>query len=173
MGPLCHSCQAPGGPQETSSLFACPGLALWGVQDEALGQSRLKTCSFASRSSPFEEVVQMNFEVASFSSLSGSQPITWQVEYPHGAPSDTTISEVFVSQKDLVGIVPLAMVRRLPQAAPGARWPLCSTVAAIVSGCGLPVLPCPTAISLGRLSSRGSPGPHTKCVSVPALFSWL
>lgn len=61
------------------------------------------------RSSPFEEVVQMNFEVASFSSLSGSQPITWQVEYPHGAPSDTTISEVFVSQKDLAGIVPLAM----------------------------------------------------------------
>ncbi|XP_058512615.1 transmembrane protein 132C [Ochotona princeps] len=61
------------------------------------------------RSSPFEEVVQMNFEVASFSSLSGSQPITWQVEYPRRPPSDTTISEVFVSQKDLAGIVPLAM----------------------------------------------------------------
>ena len=52
----------------------------------------------------------MNFEIAGFSSLSGTQPITWQVEYPHTGTTDVAASEIFVSQKDLVGIVPLAMV---------------------------------------------------------------
>ena len=55
----------------------------------------------------------MNFEIASFSSLSGSQPITWQVEYPRRGTTDIAVSEIFISQKDLVGIVPLAMVRLL------------------------------------------------------------
>ncbi|KAM6052041.1 transmembrane protein 132C isoform 1-T1 [Chlamydotis macqueenii] len=57
----------------------------------------------------FNEVVQMNFEIASFSSLSGTQPITWQVEYPRKGTTDITLSEIFICQKDLVGIVPLAM----------------------------------------------------------------
>ncbi|KAM5310752.1 transmembrane protein 132C [Glossophaga mutica] len=57
----------------------------------------------------FREVVQMNFEIASFSSLSGTQPITWQVEYPRKGTTDVAVSEIFISQKDLVGIVPLAM----------------------------------------------------------------
>ena len=52
----------------------------------------------------------MNFEIAGFSSLSGTQPITWQVEYPHTGTTDVAASEIFVSQKDLVGIVPFAMV---------------------------------------------------------------
>ncbi|XP_032327122.1 transmembrane protein 132C isoform X1 [Camelus ferus] len=60
-------------------------------------------------SSLFNEVVQMNFEIASFSSLSGTQPITWQVEYPRKGTTDIAVSEIFTSQKDLVGIVPLAM----------------------------------------------------------------
>ncbi|XP_061865827.1 transmembrane protein 132C isoform X2 [Colius striatus] len=51
----------------------------------------------------------MNFEIASFSSLSGTQPITWQVEYPRKGTTDITLSEIFICQKDLVGIVPLAM----------------------------------------------------------------
>ncbi|XP_006874587.1 PREDICTED: transmembrane protein 132C-like [Chrysochloris asiatica] len=57
----------------------------------------------------FSEVVQMNFEIASFSSLSGTQPITWQVEYPRRGTSDTVMSEIRINQKGLVGIVPLAM----------------------------------------------------------------
>ncbi|XP_035197007.1 transmembrane protein 132C isoform X6 [Oxyura jamaicensis] len=57
----------------------------------------------------FNEVVQMNFEIASFSSLSGTQPVTWQVEYPRKGTTDITLSEIFICQKDLVGIVPLAM----------------------------------------------------------------
>ncbi|XP_063310409.1 transmembrane protein 132C [Pelobates fuscus] len=57
----------------------------------------------------FNEVVQMNFEITSFSSLSGTQPISWQVEYPGKGTSDVILSEIFISQKDLVGIVPLSM----------------------------------------------------------------
>uniref|UniRef100_A0A8C5PU94 Transmembrane protein 132C n=1 Tax=Leptobrachium leishanense TaxID=445787 RepID=A0A8C5PU94_9ANUR len=60
-------------------------------------------------SSQFNEVVQMNFEITSFSSLSGTQPISWQVEYPGKGASDVVLSEIFISQKDLVGIVPLSM----------------------------------------------------------------
>ncbi|NXA82221.1 T132C protein, partial [Thryothorus ludovicianus] len=57
----------------------------------------------------FHEVVQLDFEIASFSSLSGTQPISWQVEYPHRGSSDPALAEIFICQKDLVGIVPLAM----------------------------------------------------------------
>lgn len=59
----------------------------------------------------FSEVVRLNFEIASFSSLSGTQPISWQVEYPQKKMTEMALSEIFICQKDLVGIVPLAMVR--------------------------------------------------------------
>lgn len=88
-------------------------------------------CSFSRSSSLFSEVMQMNFEIASFSSLSGTQPIAWQVEYPRRATTDTAVSEIFISQKDLAGIVPLATVRcaatpaprGVPLSVPGAWHP--------------------------------------------------
>jgi hypothetical protein len=73
-------------------------------------------------SSLFNEVVQMNFEIASFSSLSGTQPITWQVEYPRKGTTDIAVSEIFISQKDLVGIVPLAMVSVSLLSLSSAHW---------------------------------------------------
>ncbi|KAF2982743.1 hypothetical protein EK904_008484 [Melospiza melodia maxima] len=57
----------------------------------------------------FHEVVQLEFEIASFSSLSGTQPISWQVEYPQHGSSEPALAEIFICQKDLVAIVPLAM----------------------------------------------------------------
>ncbi|XP_069353597.1 transmembrane protein 132C [Eulemur rufifrons] len=90
----------------------------WGVQQELGSGGKHVTATVACQrlgpsarnrsSSVFNEVVQMNFEIASFSSLSGTQPITWQVEYPRKGTTDIAVSEIFVSQKDLVGIVPLA-----------------------------------------------------------------
>ncbi|XP_070255563.1 transmembrane protein 132C [Myotis yumanensis] len=59
-------------------------------------------------SSALTEVVQLSFEIAGFSSLSGSQPIAWQLESPRAGASGSAVSELFVSQQDLVGIVPLA-----------------------------------------------------------------
>ncbi|KAM9329101.1 transmembrane protein 132C [Gastrophryne carolinensis] len=57
----------------------------------------------------YTEIVQMNFEITSFSSLSGTQPISWQLEYPGKPTTDYLLSEVFISQKDIVGIVPISM----------------------------------------------------------------
>ncbi|XP_012586244.1 PREDICTED: transmembrane protein 132C [Condylura cristata] len=90
----------------------------WDVQRELGSGGKHSTAAVVCRrlgssarnsSSSYTEVAQMNFEIASFSSLSGSQPITWQVEYPRRGGTDVTVSEIFISQKDLVGIVPLAM----------------------------------------------------------------
>uniref|UniRef100_A0A8D2CNR1 Transmembrane protein 132C n=1 Tax=Sciurus vulgaris TaxID=55149 RepID=A0A8D2CNR1_SCIVU len=89
----------------------------WDVKQEVGNGGKHATATVACQrlgprnrsSSSFSEVVQMNFEIASFSSLSGTQPITWQVEYPRKGNSDVVVSEIFISQKDLVGIVPLAM----------------------------------------------------------------
>ncbi|XP_058137199.1 LOW QUALITY PROTEIN: transmembrane protein 132C [Dasypus novemcinctus] len=89
----------------------------WDVKQELGGGRHATTTVVCQRlgaprgrnSSLLDEVVQMNFEIASFSSLSGTQPITWQVEYPQKGTTDSAVSELFVSQKDLVGIVPLAM----------------------------------------------------------------
>ncbi|XP_063000396.1 transmembrane protein 132C [Elgaria multicarinata webbii] len=72
-------------------------------------QRILQSSRSRSNSNMFSEVVRLNFEIASFSSLSGTQPITWQVEYPRKRTTDTALSEIFICQKDLVGIVPLAM----------------------------------------------------------------
>uniref|UniRef100_A0A8C2VFV7 Transmembrane protein 132C n=1 Tax=Chinchilla lanigera TaxID=34839 RepID=A0A8C2VFV7_CHILA len=92
---------------------------LWDVKQEVGNGGKHATTTVAcqrlglgarNRSSGlFSEVVQMNFEISSFSSLSGTQPIAWQVEYPRRGSSDVAVSEIFISQKDLVGIVPLAM----------------------------------------------------------------
>ncbi|XP_048199093.1 transmembrane protein 132C [Perognathus longimembris pacificus] len=91
----------------------------WAVRQEMGNGGKHATTSVACQrlgpgvgnrsSSAFSEVVQMNFEVASASSLSGTQPITWQVEYPRRGITDIAASEIFVSQKELEGIVPLAM----------------------------------------------------------------
>uniref|UniRef100_A0A670ZV65 Transmembrane protein 132D n=1 Tax=Pseudonaja textilis TaxID=8673 RepID=A0A670ZV65_PSETE len=60
--------------------------------------------------SPFSsEIMQMDFEMEALSEWPGMQFITWQVEYPGGRTSDLSISKIYVSQKDLVGILPLAM----------------------------------------------------------------
>lgn len=75
----------------------------------------------------------MNFEIASFSSLSGTQPITWQVEYPRKGTTDIAVSEIFISQKDLVGIVPLAMVSGVIRDAPVFSCLVASFLS--VSGC--------------------------------------
>ncbi|XP_063171681.1 transmembrane protein 132D-like [Candoia aspera] len=51
----------------------------------------------------------MDFEMEVLSELPETQLITWQVDYPGGRTSDLSISKIYVSQKDLVGILPLAM----------------------------------------------------------------
>ncbi|NWH39033.1 T132C protein, partial [Chloropsis hardwickii] len=91
----------------------------WDVQQEVgNGGKHSTTAVICQRIAPssrnrstslFHEVVQLDFEITSFSSLSGTQPISWQVEYPRRGSSEPALAEIFICQKDLVGIVPLAM----------------------------------------------------------------
>uniref|UniRef100_A0A4W3H6N4 Transmembrane protein 132C n=1 Tax=Callorhinchus milii TaxID=7868 RepID=A0A4W3H6N4_CALMI len=59
------------------------------------------------------EIMQMDFQMDNFSSLSVTRRILWQVEYPGsgGAQTDPekAVSELLVSQRDVSRIVPLAM----------------------------------------------------------------
>lgn len=57
------------------------------------------------------EVMQIDVEVEEPSDPPATQLVTWQVEYPGDITSDLGISKIYVSQKDVIGIVPLAMVR--------------------------------------------------------------
>lgn len=57
------------------------------------------------------EIMQIDFEIEDLADLAETQLITWQVEYPGATTSDLGISKIYVSQKELVGVLPLAMVR--------------------------------------------------------------
>ncbi|NWY73797.1 T132C protein, partial [Erithacus rubecula] len=57
----------------------------------------------------FHEVLQLSLEISSFSSLSGSQPISWQLEYPRHGAAEPALAQIFVCHRDLLAIVPLAM----------------------------------------------------------------
>lgn len=58
-----------------------------------------------------DEVMQIDVEVEAPSDLPATQLITWQVEYPGDITSDLGVSKIYVSQKDLISVIPLAMVR--------------------------------------------------------------
>ncbi|KAM5312815.1 transmembrane protein 132D [Glossophaga mutica] len=56
-----------------------------------------------------EEVMQIDVEVEEPSDPPATQLVTWQVEYPGDVTSDLGVSEIYVRQKDLIGVIPLAM----------------------------------------------------------------
>lgn len=65
----------------------------------------------SSADGPSSEIMQIDFEIEDLPDLPETQLITWQVEYPGDTTSDLGVSKIYVSQKDLVGVLPLAMVR--------------------------------------------------------------
>ncbi|XP_015443374.1 transmembrane protein 132D [Pteropus alecto] len=56
-----------------------------------------------------DEVMQIDVQIGEPSDPPATQLVTWQVEYPGDVTSDLGISRIYVSQKDLVGVIPLAM----------------------------------------------------------------
>lgn len=69
-------------------------------------------CLFSRANGSFSEILQVDFGVDNSSGLAGAQQITWQVEYPaEASASELVVAEIFVSETNFVGIVPLAMVR--------------------------------------------------------------
>lgn len=60
----------------------------------------------------WQRVVQVDLEVDGGGSAVGSRSFSWAVEYPGIRPGmEETETHIHLAQKDLVGIVPLAMVR--------------------------------------------------------------
>ncbi|XP_049625171.1 transmembrane protein 132D-like [Suncus etruscus] len=55
-----------------------------------------------------DEVMQIDVVVEEPSDPEAAQLVTWQVEYPGAVTSDLGISEIYVSPKEQLGIVPLA-----------------------------------------------------------------
>ncbi|NXS81419.1 T132D protein, partial [Erpornis zantholeuca] len=70
---------------------------------------RKSAASQHSEDGPSSEIMQIDFEIEDLPDLPETQLITWQVEYPGDTTSDLGISKIYVSQKDLVGVLPLAM----------------------------------------------------------------
>lgn len=59
-----------------------------------------------------DEVMQVDVQIEEPSDPPATQLVTWQVEYPGDITSDLGVSKIYVSPKDLMGVIPLAMVRR-------------------------------------------------------------
>ncbi|XP_008852006.1 transmembrane protein 132D [Nannospalax galili] len=55
------------------------------------------------------EVMQIDIEIEGPSDPPTTQLVTWQVEYPGEITSDLGVSKIYVSQKDLIRLIPLAM----------------------------------------------------------------
>ncbi|XP_014642732.1 PREDICTED: transmembrane protein 132D-like [Ceratotherium simum simum] len=55
------------------------------------------------------EVMQIDIEIEEPSDMPTTQLVTWQVEYPGDITSDLGVSKIYVSQKDLIAVIPLAM----------------------------------------------------------------
>ncbi|XP_042767094.1 transmembrane protein 132D-like [Panthera leo] len=56
-----------------------------------------------------DEVMQVDVQIEEPSDPPATQLVTWQVEYPGDITSDLGVSKIYVSPKDLMGVIPLAM----------------------------------------------------------------
>lgn len=61
----------------------------------------------------FEEVMLVDFEMDNFITLQVSHSVLWRVEYPSTGETAESVTLVYVRQRDILGIVPLAEVRTL------------------------------------------------------------
>ncbi|XP_064210060.1 transmembrane protein 132C isoform X1 [Anguilla rostrata] len=93
--------------------------ALWMVSQDARSEGhrvvtlhcRRKESSYGQRAEGgFQRILQVDLEVDSFLGPLGSRSISWQVEYPGTRVlTEEAETEIHLAQKDLGGIVPLAM----------------------------------------------------------------
>nr|XP_055054580.1 transmembrane protein 132C isoform X1 [Misgurnus anguillicaudatus] len=91
-------------------------LAAWEIKQEVVpGSSSLsmfcqrKASSINEKSDgSFYEIMWVDFEIDNFINLQSSQSVRWQIEYPSTGASAEVITTVYISQRDIQGIVPLA-----------------------------------------------------------------
>uniref|UniRef100_A0A803K003 Transmembrane protein 132D n=2 Tax=Xenopus tropicalis TaxID=8364 RepID=A0A803K003_XENTR len=70
---------------------------------------RISSLSESSIDETFYEIFQIDFRIGSVSDPSGIQIITWQVEYFGQSLSELGVSKIYVNEKDIVGVIPIAM----------------------------------------------------------------
>ncbi|CAH2295708.1 transmembrane 132D [Pelobates cultripes] len=70
-----------------------------------------RTVSFAEirTDEAFYEIFQIDFRIGSVSDPSGVQIITWQIEYLGQSTSDLGVSKIYVTERDIIGVIPLSM----------------------------------------------------------------
>uniref|UniRef100_A0A671L5V4 Transmembrane protein 132C-like n=1 Tax=Sinocyclocheilus anshuiensis TaxID=1608454 RepID=A0A671L5V4_9TELE len=96
--------------------FTLSNLAAWEIKQEVVpGSSSLSMFCQRKASSTneklddsFYEIMWVDFEIDNFINLRSSQSIRWQIEYPSTGASAEVISTIYISQRDVQGIVPIA-----------------------------------------------------------------
>ncbi|XP_048100128.1 transmembrane protein 132C isoform X2 [Alosa alosa] len=91
-------------------------LASWEIKQEVVpGSSSVsmfcqrKASSLGQRlEGSFYEVMSVDFEIDNFINLKSTQTIRWQIEYPAMGLQAEVLSHIYISQRDIGGIVPLA-----------------------------------------------------------------
>lgn len=61
----------------------------------------------------FEEVMLVDFEMDNFITVQVSHSVLWRVEYPSTGETAESVTLIYVRQRDVLGIVPLAEVRTM------------------------------------------------------------
>lgn len=67
------------------------------------------------------EVMQLDFEMENFTSLSVTRRINWNIDYKGQSPqsdSEKVVTELTVVQRDIQAVIPLAMVSGKQQSSP-------------------------------------------------------
>ncbi|XP_031426160.1 transmembrane protein 132C isoform X2 [Clupea harengus] len=91
-------------------------LASWEIKQEVVPGSSFvsmfcqrKASSLGLRlEGSFYEVMSVDFEIDNFINLKSTQTIRWQIEYPATGLQAEALSYIYISQRDIQGIVPLA-----------------------------------------------------------------
>uniref|UniRef100_W5LIN7 Si:dkey-215k6.1 n=1 Tax=Astyanax mexicanus TaxID=7994 RepID=W5LIN7_ASTMX len=83
--------------------------ALWEIKQEVFLCSALSSPVFRVEGSVYE-VMWVDFEMDNFITLQASQAVRWRIEYPSTGETAEAITVVYVSQRDVLGIVPLAEI---------------------------------------------------------------
>ncbi|XP_007952416.1 transmembrane protein 132D [Orycteropus afer afer] len=70
---------------------------------------RKSATSESSAGGASDEVMQVDVQIEEPGDPPATQLVTWQVEYPGELTSDLGVSKIYVSPKDVIGVIPLAM----------------------------------------------------------------
>ncbi|XP_028852651.1 transmembrane protein 132C isoform X2 [Denticeps clupeoides] len=89
-------------------------LASWEIKQEVVPGSSTMFCQRQTLSGGDRldgssyEIMYVDFEIDNFINVKSTQSIRWQIEYPTSGIQAEAVAYIFISQRDILGIVPLA-----------------------------------------------------------------